>query len=114
MNTKSNNFFINPEVTIQDLGEGVSRQIMGYDDHLMMVKVFFEKGAIGYIHKHLHSQCTYVASGSFEVTVNGEKMILTTGDGFYTEPDAQHGVICIEAGILVDTFSPVRQDFLNK
>jgi len=113
MTTQSKNFLLNSEVDIEDLGEGVSRQILGYDEHLMLVKVCFEKGAIGYTHKHFHSQCTYVASGSFEVTISGEKQILSIGDGFYAEPDTDHGVICLESGILLDSFSPVRKDFLK-
>jgi quercetin dioxygenase-like cupin family protein len=55
-----------------------------------------------------------VAGGSFEVNINGEKKILNTGDGFYTEPDKPHGVVCLEAGILMDVFTPMRLEFLKK
>jgi quercetin dioxygenase-like cupin family protein len=114
MNTKSANFIVESETDWEDLGGGVSRQIMGYDSQIMMVKVKFEKGAIGYVHEHFHSQTTYVAGGSFEVNINGEKKILNTGDGFYTEPDKPHGVLCLEAGILMDVFTPMRLEFLKK
>lgn len=80
----------------------------------MLVKVRFEKGAIGYVHEHYHSQSTYVVSGKFEVMINGEKKVLEGGDGFYIEPDAPHGAVCLESGILIDVFSPVRADFLKK
>ena len=79
----------------------------------MRVKVVFEKGAVGTVHTHYHSQATYVASGKFELTIGGEKRILTTGDGYYVAPDELHGCVCLEAGILIDTFSPVRADFLG-
>jgi len=114
MITKSKNFIIGSEVTVENLGEGVSRQILGYDGQLMMVKVSFEQGSIGSVHEHFHSQCTYVISGTFEVRVKGEKKILVAGDGFYAEPDAEHGVVCIKKGILLDTFSPIRLDFLKE
>ena len=42
-----------------------------------------------------------------------KKEILSAGDGYYVAPDELHGCVCIEAGILIDTFSPVRADFLN-
>ena len=45
-------------------GKGVTRQVMGYDGQVMMVKVKFEKGAVGTLHTHYHTQTTYVASGS--------------------------------------------------
>jgi quercetin dioxygenase-like cupin family protein len=54
-----------------------------------------------------------VASGKFELTIEGEKRILEAGDGYYVAPDELHGCVCLEAGILIDTFSPVRADFLG-
>jgi len=114
MKTKSTNFTKESELAWEDLGTGLMRQIMGYDGQLMLVKVKFGKGAIGYLHNHFHSQCTYVASGTFEVTINGKTEILQSGDGFYAEPDAPHGVICLEPGILMDSFSPMRLDFIKK
>ena len=93
---------------------GVQRQIMGYDGQLMVVKVKFEKGAIGKAHKHYHTQATYVASGKFELTIDGETKILSAGDGYYVAPDVLHGAKCLEAGVLIDTFSPMRADFLGK
>jgi quercetin dioxygenase-like cupin family protein len=113
MKTKSAGFLIGAELSVENPAPGVTRQIMGYDGQLMLVKVMFEKGAVGYAHAHFHSQSTYVASGKFEVTINGEMKTLSAGDGFYTEPDVIHGVVCLEEGILIDAFSPVRQDFLK-
>jgi quercetin dioxygenase-like cupin family protein len=39
-----------------DLGTGIQRQVYGYDDKIMLVKVRFEKGAIGELHEHPHAQ----------------------------------------------------------
>lgn len=113
MKTKSEKFLIESEMKWEEVSEGVSRQIMGYDGQLMMVKVRFKKGAIGYVHEHFHSQSTYVASGVFEVINGGEKCTLKAGDGFYIEPDVAHGAVCLEDGILIDVFSPMRLDFLK-
>ncbi len=113
MKVKSENFIIGADVKSENPAEGITRQIMGYDGQLMLVKVTFKKGAIGYAHEHYHSQTTYVVSGVFEVTIKGEARILRAGDGFYIEPDAIHGAVCLEDGILIDVFSPVRQDFLG-
>jgi len=73
MQTKSANFLLSSELEWEKPGQGLTRQIMGYDGQLMLVKVKFEKGAIGYVHEHFHSQATYVVSGKFEVMINGEK-----------------------------------------
>ena len=112
MNFKKEPFFDgNPEW--EDLGEGISRQFIGYNSQIMMVIVQFEKDAVGTLHQHFHSQITYVASGKFEVTVNGETRILAKGDGFFAQPNIFHGVKCIEPGQLIDAFTPIREDFLS-
>ncbi|GJQ62382.1 MAG: cupin [Melioribacteraceae bacterium] len=92
--------------------KGLKRKIMGYNDEIMMVQVHFEKGGIGVNHQHFHSQTTYVVSGKFEVNIDGEKQVLEAGDGFYVRPNLDHGAVCLEEGILIDVFSPVREDFL--
>lgn len=80
----------------------------------MMVCVHFAKGAIGTPHKHdIHDQIAYVAAGSFEVMIEGEKRILKTGDAYMAVKNEMHGVISLEEGsVLIDTFSPKRADFL--
>jgi quercetin dioxygenase-like cupin family protein len=113
MKTCSERFQIGKDMKWENPAPGVHRQIMAYDGQLMMVKVDFEKGAIGSMHEHYHSQATYVASGKFELTIGDEKRILEAGDGYYVAPDELHGCVCLEAGILIDTFSPVRADFLG-
>ena len=86
---------------------------MGWDNQIMMVKVKFDEGAIGSPHQHFHTQTTYCAEGKFEFSIDGEKKIVAVGDGVYIEPNLMHGALCLEAGILIDVFSPVREDFLD-
>lgn len=114
MKTRSETFIYEKDKAWEPAGEGVTRQILGYDGQVMLVKVKFEKGAIGTPHTHYHTQTTYVASGKFEFMVNGEKKIVETGDGLYFEPDVLHGCVCLEPGVLVDCFAPMRADFLKK
>ena len=92
---------------------GVERKILGYDDQLMMVCVKFEKGAIGNLHHHVHRQVTYIQEGSFEVSINGVKNVLSKGDCFFVKPDLVHGVVALEKSLLIDIFSPAREDFLK-
>ena len=114
MATKSENFLFGKELPTVEVDGGLIRKLMGYDEQLMLLEIKFKAGSIGYQHKHIHSQTSYVVSGVFEVTINGVSQILRAGDGFYVEPDVLHGAVCIEDGILIDTFSPMRQDFLLK
>ena len=113
MATRSENFLMGAELSTVEVDGGLTRKLMGYDGQLMLLEVKFKTGSIGYQHQHFHSQSSYIASGVFEVTINGEKKILKAGDGFYVEPDAIHGAVCLEEGIIIDTFSPMRLDFLK-
>lgn len=101
------------QITVEAVAPGMTRQIMGYDTHLMLVKVYFEKGAIGYKHAHFHQQVSYVIEGKFEVEIEGKKEVLTKGDAFTVPSHAEHGALCLEKGILIDTFSPMREDFIK-
>jgi quercetin dioxygenase-like cupin family protein len=109
----SKKFIKSNDIEWETVGEGVKRQIMGYDDRIMLVKVQFEKGGIGQMHEHHHSQVTYVESGKFELTIGNETRMLEGGDSFYIPPHIIHGAVCKEAGILIDVFSPIREDFMS-
>lgn len=97
----------------EELGGGVSRKFLGWDNQIMMVKVKFEKGAEGSPHQHFHTQTTYCAKGKFEFTIGDEKQVVKYGDGVYIPPNVIHGAVCLEEGVLIDVFSPVREDFLD-
>lgn len=113
--TRSETFIQQDKIEWETIGDGVKRQILGYDGQLMMVKIKAEKkGPVGVEHAHYHSQVTFVSSGKFEFTIGGKKKIVTAGDGMYMEPDVLHSCICLEPGVIVDCFSPTREDFLKK
>jgi quercetin dioxygenase-like cupin family protein len=115
MNTKDlvKVFIENESVSWEQMDEKVRRKIMSYNNDLMLVKVAFETGGVGALHKHYHTQITHVESGVFEVEINGEKQILKGGDAFFIPPNVVHGAVCIEAGVLIDVFSPYREEFIN-
>ncbi len=106
-------FVFNDDVKLTDLGGGTSRKILAYNDELMSVEVRFEKGAVGAIHKHPHVQISYVLEGKFEANIGGDIRIISKGDTYITEPNVEHGVTCLEAGALLDIFTPKRTDFLK-
>ena len=112
MEQESANFQFENGIEWEDLGGGIRRQIMGYNDDIMMVKVRFETGGVGAPHTHPHSQVTYVASGIFKFTTDGETQIVRAGDGVYMKPGVLHGCECLEAGVVIDMFTPLRKDFL--
>ncbi len=101
------------DVTPVDAGNGVTRRVLAYSDDLMCVENTFEKGAIGALHHHPHTQITYIVSGKFEFEIEGVKKIVQKGDTMLKMNDVIHGCTCLEAGVLLDIFNPYRKDFVK-
>jgi len=91
---------------------GVQRKLLTHDGALMLVRVRFEKGGIGPVHSHPHIQSSFVASGRFEMTIGSETRIIEAGDSYIVPSGVPHGVVALEAGELLDAFTPARADFL--
>lgn len=96
----------------EEAGAGVIRRVLAYTDGLMCVENHFEEGAVGALHSHPHTQITYVVSGAFSFTIEGETRTVRAGDTLLKENGVPHGCTCLEEGILLDIFSPMREDFV--
>ena len=113
MGKQSAIFIEDKDISWEFPDQGIRRKVMAYNDQLMLVRVDFEQGAVGTLHKHYHSQISHVESGTFEVEIDGQKKVLHAGDAFNVPPDTVHGVVCLEAGVLIDVFNPSREDFIK-
>lgn len=92
---------------------GIKRQVLADSAALMVVSFRFEQGAEGALHSHSHTQSTFVESGRFRFHLDGEEFEVGPGDSFIIPSDARHGCICLQAGRLIDCFTPRRDDFLQ-
>ncbi|MCO5063044.1 MAG: cupin domain-containing protein [Rhizobiaceae bacterium] len=101
------------EGTWEPTPDGNKRRIVLYTDELMMVEFAFEKGGEGWVHSHPHVQSSYVAEGTFDVTIAGRTETLSAGDCFIVPSGEEHGVKALEKGRLIDCFAPHRADFLQ-
>ena len=79
-------------------GRGVARRVLAYTDALMCVENQFETGAQGPLHSHPHTQITYVLSGAFSFTIEGETHTVRAGDTLLKTNGVEHGCVCLEAG----------------
>ncbi len=106
------NCFFGDDIKLEDLGDGLKRKVIAYNENLMSVEVHFETGTVAAVHSHVHEQITIVISGEFEFTIGGKKQILKAGDSAYKQPNLTHGATCLKKGMLIDIFTPCRKDFL--
>lgn len=93
--------------------DGNRRRVLLHTDELMLVEFGFDNGGVGALHSHPHVQASYVAEGRFEVTIDGRTETIETGGSFIVPSGLVHGVKALEAGRLVDSFTPHRADFLG-
>lgn len=117
MKYESANYKTGAETPVIDIKPGLRRQVLCYNDDIMLVKVFFGEEMVGQrpaLHSHPHSQSSYVVSGKFEFHCGDKEVkVLGPGDAYYIAPNVPHEAYCLEPGILIDGFSPVREDFLT-
>ncbi len=91
---------------------GITRRILAHGGQMMGVEASFAKGAVGEAHRHPHEQVSYVLSGSFLYEVEGERYTLHQGDSYYVAPHQLHGATALEDAVILDIFTPQREDFL--
>lgn len=106
------NYFPEADGKLEEVAPGLRRKVGAYNDNLMVVEVHFDKGVTAPLHHHRHEQITYVMSGKFEFTVGDTQYTVGAGDSLYKEPNIEHGATCLEAGMLLDVFTPHREDFV--
>ncbi|RYE10337.1 MAG: cupin domain-containing protein [Hyphomicrobiales bacterium] len=91
---------------------GSTRRVILELPELMLVEFVFEKGGVGALHSHPHVQSSYVAEGVFDVTIDGVTQRLAAGGAYIVPSGLVHGVVALEPGRLIDSFTPRRDDFL--
>lgn len=108
-----NFFFTDKDAKVTIMPNKIIRKVLAYHDNLMVVENEFpEDGIVADLHSHPHEQITYIVSGEFEFTIGDKKQIVKAGDSMYKEPNVIHGAVCIKAGVLIDFFTPHREDYV--
>ena len=93
--------------------DGAQRRILSYSDNLMMVQFSFAAGAVSAWHSHPHEQIGYVVSGEIDLVMEGKGTVrLPAGSSYYVEPNVKHNIITHAPSVLLDCFTPWREDFL--
>ncbi|MDR0386844.1 MAG: cupin domain-containing protein [Treponema sp.] len=112
-NHKNQKWVFYDTVEAEKADAGVMRKVLAYCDELMCVENRFDTGAEGSVHSHPHTQITYVAEGRFRFTIGGEEKEVSKGDTLCKQNGIAHGCVCLEKGVLIDFFTPMRKDFAH-
>ena len=99
------------EVEPVEMVPGVWRRALSYGQRLMVVQVTLEEGAVVPVHSHPHEQITYIVEGRLSMEVEGQTHVLGSGDSLLLPGGVEHGATVTERTLVIDTFSPPREDY---
>lgn len=92
---------------------GVYRRTMATTDHMMLIEALLLRDTVVPEHSHMQEQIGYVARGQIEFTIGGETRICNPGDSYAIPGDVPHSARALIDTILVEVFSPPREDYRN-
>lgn len=104
-------FFSYGDALAVEMLPGLIRRTLVSDDKLMICRFDLEKGVQIPAHSHPQNQAGYVVSGKIRVSVQGESSDLGPGDSYSAPSGAMHSATALERTVVVDTFSPPREDY---
>ena len=100
-------------VPVERIEEGIERQMV-VGERVMVCRLRFAPRVVTPPHDHPHEQITLVERGRVLFTVGDEQRVAEAGDVLHFPPGSWHGATMLEEEVvLIDIFSPVREDFLN-
>jgi quercetin dioxygenase-like cupin family protein len=95
-----------------DIVPGIRRRTVTHGASMYQMMAKLDAGSRMPEHQHPQEQIVHILEGRMRLIVAGVAHELTGGDSFYLASDVPHGVETIEDTMVLDTFSPPRDDYL--
>jgi quercetin dioxygenase-like cupin family protein len=102
------------EVTSFSPEPGLDRKILAHNPKLMLVEHAMQAGWKGVRHSHPHDQLVYVVAGRLRMECGDESFEVVAGDSFVVNGGVEHQATALEASVVLDVFTPTREDYLPK
>jgi quercetin dioxygenase-like cupin family protein len=101
------------DVPVERIAEGIERQMI-VGARLMACRLRLRPHVDTPLHSHPHEQMTFVEKGPVRFTIGTETRIAHTGDVLHFPPGMTHGATMLDDEVvLIDIFTPIREDFLD-
>jgi quercetin dioxygenase-like cupin family protein len=98
--------------TTRQLAEGVELTTLVHGEKTLMGRFSIAKGCAIPAHSHPHEQTGIVISGKLRFNVGGKIMDVGPGDSWCFPGGVEHLAEALENSVVVEVFSPVREDYL--
>jgi quercetin dioxygenase-like cupin family protein len=90
---------------------GLTRRVLVTSDKMMLVEFTLKKGVEVPQHAHPHDQVGYLVSGRMRMTIGDQTTECAPGDSYHAPPGVPHSGAALEPSVVVDVFSPPREDY---
>lgn len=104
-------FFEWDDIEWEVIDEHSARKVVTLDN-VMFVLFRLRQGLSAAPHSHPHEQLSTVIEGRLIAHIGDEEKELGPMGGYCVAPNVPHTVTVLEDCLLIDAFSPIREDFL--
>lgn len=94
--------------------DGIQQKTLVHGAKTLMTEFRLRKGSIVPQHSHQHEQTGYLVTGKVKFNAGSEVIVCRPGDSWCIQSDLEHGAEALEDSVLVEVFSPVREDYLQR
>ena len=101
------------EMPVENMNPLFDRQYV-VGNQVMVARISLKRGCIVPQHSHHHEQISHILSGAVRFLIDGREITLGVGELLLIPPHVPHSVVALEDTIAIDTFTPPREDWINK
>ncbi|HLK66134.1 MAG TPA: cupin domain-containing protein [Bryobacteraceae bacterium] len=94
----------------EQMNPRVSRRVI-HSQHMTIARLELKKDAVVPEHHHINEQVSMVESGALKFFIEGREEIVRSGGVLTIPPNVPHGVEVLEDSVVVDVFTPPREDW---
>jgi len=100
-------------VQLEDLNPLLKRQFV-VGEKVMLARVLLKKGCVVPLHSHHNEQVTYILEGALKFGLNGEEIVVRSGEVLCIPPNMPHDAVALEDTVDLDIFTPPREDWIGR
>jgi quercetin dioxygenase-like cupin family protein len=101
------------DVLTESMNPLLDRQFV-LGDQIMVARITLKKDCVVPEHSHYHEQVSHLLSGSLRFVLDGKEVMMQAGELLFIPPHVPHSVLALEDSVAIDTFTPPREDWINK
>jgi quercetin dioxygenase-like cupin family protein len=91
---------------------GITYKTLVYGEKSLLAEFHLEQGSVIPFHSHPHEQSGYMLSGRLRMTIGDTVHEAGPGHSWCIPGGVEHRVDVVESAVVIEVFSPVREDYL--